>query len=119
MTEYVLPSVNASEIYEEITRGKGYVVVPQAFSKPDIDHARELIHFLIRKQGKRVSHFQGANDSKLELQARVWNLLNKVNRYVEGRFVHREHEPHKSINAVQKCKIIFGDQINEPLSNPQ
>lgn len=77
MTNYINPKLNLTELYEEITAGKGYVTIPQVFTPSEIKHARDLIHYLIKTQGKKATHFQGYEKAKPELQARVWNLLNK------------------------------------------
>ncbi|XP_013398471.1 uncharacterized protein LOC106164960 [Lingula anatina] len=68
---------DTDEIVKELTEGLGYFVLRQVFSKEDIAHAREVIHYLIKNEGKRATHFHGSEDSTQELQARTWNLLNK------------------------------------------
>ena len=78
MNSYVLlKDYNITKIITEITEKSGYVVLPQLFTPEDISHARDLVLYLIKQQGQRVTHFQGSKDSNTKLQARVWNLLNK------------------------------------------
>lgn len=74
---YINPVVNITDLYIEITQGNGFVIIPQAFSLEDIKHARQVIQYLLKTQGQKATHFQGSVDAKPELQARVWNLLNK------------------------------------------
>ena len=77
MTDFPLLNVDIETLYTEIVSGSGYVIIPSAFSSADISHAREVILYLLSKQGDKASHFQGHKDAKANLQARVWNLLNK------------------------------------------
>ncbi len=63
-------------IIDELLAGAGAVVIRGAFSNADVAEARRLIMMLSADVDKET-HFQGANEDKLHLQRRVWNLLNK------------------------------------------
>jgi len=69
--------VNVTESVREVTHSNGYVLLKQLFNKQDIAHAKQLLKDILQKQGGKATHFQGGDDSKTELQARAWNLLNK------------------------------------------
>lgn len=77
INDFTLPNVDIEDVVNEITSGEGFVILPRLFSPAEIKHARELILYLIQTQGKKATHFQGSDESKENLQARVWNLLNK------------------------------------------
>lgn len=63
-------------IIEELLSGPGAVVIRGAFTPDEVATARDLImQYSIDED--RETHFQGANDDRLHLQRRVWNLLNK------------------------------------------
>jgi len=91
-----------NEVLDEILRGDGFVILSGLFEDEDIVHARETIHYLISKQGDKATHFQGGKDSKPELQARVWNLLNK------GRVFEKMVQHPTYISIVRK---ILGDDM--------
>ena len=44
------------------------MVIPQCFAQEDVDHARDLVMYFIRKEGKKATHFHGADDSRADLQ---------------------------------------------------
>lgn len=46
------------------------MVIPQCFSPEDVHHARDLVMYFIRKEGKKATHFHGADDSRADLQVR-------------------------------------------------
>jgi len=58
MNDFVQPDLDTKKIVDEITTGKGYVMLPQLFSPVDIEHARETTAYLIKTQGKKATHFQ-------------------------------------------------------------
>merc|ERR1712223_1485371 len=70
-------SINIDEVVNNVTLGDGYAILKGLFDQDDIKHAEETILYLISRQGAKATHFQGQEESKRELQARVWNLLNK------------------------------------------
>ena len=49
----------------------GYVVIEDCFTPDDIEHARELVFYCIKKEGKKATHFQGADETKVDLQVRI------------------------------------------------
>lgn len=55
---FLQPEVNFTKVIEVITIGRGFFMLPQLFSRQEIKHARELILHLIKKQGKKATHFQ-------------------------------------------------------------
>ena len=63
-------------IIDELLSGPGAVVIRSAFDEAAVRETRELIMEYSKDQDKET-HFQGANEEKLHLQRRVWNLLAK------------------------------------------
>ncbi len=59
-----------TELPKFLFLGCGYVVIENCFTPDDIEHARELIFYFIKKEGKKATHFQGADESKVDLQVR-------------------------------------------------
>ncbi|MEL6943218.1 MAG: phytanoyl-CoA dioxygenase family protein [Bacteroidota bacterium] len=68
---------------EELLNGKGYFILPQLFSDEEIKVARDLIHLYSNVETNNATHFQGKNEDKIQLQRRVWNLLNKGDIFVK------------------------------------
>ncbi len=64
------------QIIDELLTGAGAVVIRHAFDAEAVQDARELIMGYSKDRDKET-HFQGANEDKLHLQRRVWNLLAK------------------------------------------
>lgn len=64
------------QIIDELLTGPGAVVIRRAFDAEAVQDARELIMGYSKDRDKET-HFQGANEDKLHLQRRVWNLLAK------------------------------------------
>lgn len=78
MTDFQLnQSISEEKVVVEITEEKGFSILKGLFSPQDIEHAKETVLFLIAKQGLKATHFQGSEGARADLQARVWNLLNK------------------------------------------
>jgi ectoine hydroxylase-related dioxygenase (phytanoyl-CoA dioxygenase family) len=63
--------------------GKGYLILPQLFSPDDIREAREIILHHSDSEDQKITHFHGAHEDKVNLQRRVWNLLNKGDVFVK------------------------------------
>lgn len=63
-------------IINELLTGSGAVVFRNLLPVQEVDEARRLILSYSEEQ-PRETHFHGANSDTLELQRRVWNLLNK------------------------------------------
>ena len=83
MVNKKLPSEQVESYVEELLNGKGYFVIPQLFSSEEIQQARDIIHFYSNQTSNKVTHFQGKNEDKIQLQRRVWNLLNKGDIFVQ------------------------------------
>lgn len=64
---------------DALLRGPGAICVRGLFTAAQIDEARRIVMAHSDDRAQTVTHFQGqaAQDSKLHLQRRVWNLLAK------------------------------------------
>ena len=86
--------IESKNVIQVITEGQGFDILKDLFEPQEIQHAKETIHYLIQKQGSKATHFQviidvtawkltknksfqGGDSARPDLQARVWNLLNK------------------------------------------
>lgn len=65
------------EIIDTLLTGAGAVVVEHGIEPDAIADARAILLHHSDREGAKVTHFQGANTDDLDLQRRVWNLLNK------------------------------------------
>lgn len=65
------------DLVRELIEGSGAIVLPEAFNAQQIANARAIIMAESDAQADTATHFQGASEGKLNLQRRVWNLLNK------------------------------------------
>ncbi len=70
------------DLLDEFLTGSGVMVLRQAFSPAEVVEARRLI-MEYSAEADKATHFQGANDDRLHLQRRVWNLLNKGQVFVD------------------------------------
>ncbi|XP_064623535.1 uncharacterized protein Mb3657-like [Lineus longissimus] len=93
---------DVEDIVKEVTEGQGYLLLPQVFSPEDIAHARDVIYYLIKTEGQRATHFQGSDESRHDLQARTWNLLNKG-------MIFEKMVQHRKILAI--VERILGDDL--------
>jgi ectoine hydroxylase-related dioxygenase (phytanoyl-CoA dioxygenase family) len=66
-----------TEIVNELLIGGGAVLVKRAFSADEVKVARDAILHYSTNESDKATHFHGANEDKIHLQRRVWNLLNK------------------------------------------
>lgn len=73
---------NLNNHTEELLNGKGYIMLPGVFSADDIENANDIINYCIASEEQKVTHFQGANQDKIHLQKRVWNLIDKGDVFV-------------------------------------
>ncbi len=64
------------DIIEEFIAGTGAVLIKDAFTPDQVADARRLIMEYSAEEDKET-HFQGANQDRMHLQRRVWNLLDK------------------------------------------
>lgn len=71
----VVPNLEA--IIDTLLTGAGAVVIVGGVVPADVAEARAILMAHSERDGNKVTHFQGANPDKLDLQRRVWNLLNK------------------------------------------
>ena len=65
------------ELLEELLTGRGAILLRQAFDADVVAEARALIHHYTAEEDDKETHFLGASTDELNLQRRVWNLLNK------------------------------------------
>ncbi len=79
----MLSKTQVETYVDELLNGKGYFVLPQLFSVEEIKEARDLIHHYSDKETNKATHFQGKNEDKIQLQRRVWNLLNKGDIFIK------------------------------------
>lgn len=70
------------KLIDEFLTGSGVLVLRQGFAPAVIAEARELIMEHSAAPDK-ATHFQGANEARLHLQRRVWNLLAKGDVFVD------------------------------------
>ncbi|MEM7285273.1 MAG: phytanoyl-CoA dioxygenase family protein [Actinomycetota bacterium] len=65
------------ELLEELLTGRGAIALRQAFDADVVAEARALIHLYTAEEDDKETHFLGASTDELNLQRRVWNLLDK------------------------------------------
>ncbi len=106
---HTIPTLSADEVasrLEEIVEilltGFGAVRISAGFGADDIAEARRLLMHYSDGEGDKVTHFQGANSDKLNLQRRVWNLLNKGE-------VFEAMAQHPAVIAI--AKAFLGDEV--------
>ena len=66
-----------ADIVTELLIGDGAVLLKGAFSADEVKVARDAILHYSTHESDKATHFHGANEDKIHLQRRVWNLLNK------------------------------------------
>ena len=109
----------AKEI-DELMTGKGYLVIPQLFNQEQVKQARDII-MEESKEADTVTHFQGKAGDKVNLQRRVWNLLNKGDIFVDiiqhpqviklvGKFLGSEF----CLGSIAANRILPGGPGQEP-----
>ncbi len=78
MKRYTAVTADPVEIVDELLNGKGAVLISGLFTDAEIAEARDII-MRESAEADKVTHFQGkaAEEGKLALQRRVWNLLAK------------------------------------------
>lgn len=90
------------EIIESLLTGAGAIVIEGGVSPDDVAIARAILMEHSNRDGGKVTHFQGANTDKLDLQRRVWNLLNKGE-------VFEAMAQHPSVMAISSA--FLGDEF--------
>lgn len=83
MKEHIINTETVEAYVDELLNGKGYFIIPQLIPSDKISVARDIIHFHSNTDSNKATHFQGKNEDKIQLQRRVWNLLNKGDVFVE------------------------------------
>lgn len=77
----VVDAVNIDEqlpdLLAELLSGSGAVIIKEAFEPETVAEARDLIHQYTVSEDDKETHFLGASTGQVDLQRRVWNLLNK------------------------------------------
>jgi ectoine hydroxylase-related dioxygenase (phytanoyl-CoA dioxygenase family) len=64
-------------LLDELLTGGGALAIRGAFPPHEIAEARALIMHYSSTEGDKVTHFHGAHEDQVDLQRRVWNLLDK------------------------------------------
>ncbi|MEP3438946.1 MAG: phytanoyl-CoA dioxygenase family protein [Hoeflea sp.] len=79
MKRFTAENADPGIIIEELLHGGGAVAISGLFTPEDITEARAIVMAHSESESERVTHFQGAaaEDGKITLQRRVWNLLAK------------------------------------------
>lgn len=71
------------ELVRELLEGKGYFILPQVFTLEEISESRQLIIKYSENEEAKETHFHGAHQREINLQRRVWNLLNKGDIFIK------------------------------------
>ena len=117
----VLEKASIKEFVQELLERKGYFILPQVFSREEIIEARNLVIKYSDNDETKETHFQGAHKEELNLQKRVWNLLNKGDVFVKmvenselnniiGEFLGSEFH----IGSIAANRILPGGPGQEP-----
>jgi len=79
MKRFTAQNADPDTIIEELLNGGGAVAISGLFSPEEVAEARAIVMAHSENEGEKVTHFQGAaaEDGKINLQRRVWNLLAK------------------------------------------
>ena len=78
-------AVTPEGVVEALLRGPGAVRIRGLFSAAQVAEARRVVMAHSQDRAQTVTHFQGqaAEDQRLHLQRRVWNLLAKGDVFSE------------------------------------
>ncbi len=97
-------AVTPHAVVEALLRGPGAVRIQGAFNKEQVAQARSIVMAHSQDRAQTVTHFQGqaAQDQRLHLQRRVWNLLAKGS-------VFSEMAEHPAI--VEAMRLFLGDDF--------
>ncbi len=97
--------MDAAGIADELLGGAGHVWLRGAFEPGMVDAAREIIEREALAGVGKVTHFHGQHEEQVNLQRRVWNLLNKGQVFVDM----VQHEPVMDIvGALLGDEFILG-----------
>ncbi len=79
MKRFTAETANPQIIVDELLHGGGAVTISGLFTPDEIAEARAIVMAHSENEGEKVTHFQGAaaEEGKINLQRRVWNLLAK------------------------------------------
>lgn len=97
-------AVTPDAVVEALLRGPGALRIKGAFSLAQVAEARRIVMTHSEDRAQTVTHFQGqaAQEQRLHLQRRVWNLLAKGS-------VFSEMAEHPVI--VQAMRLFLGDDF--------
>lgn len=79
MKRFTAATADPDTIVQELLHGDGVVAISGLFSDAQIADARQIVMAHSEDEAEKVTHFQGAaaEEGKISLQRRVWNLLAK------------------------------------------
>lgn len=79
MKRFTAGNADPDTIIEELLHGGGAVTISGLFTPEEVAEARAIVMAHSENEGEKVTHFQGAaaEEGKINLQRRVWNLLAK------------------------------------------
>ncbi|MGB7261924.1 MAG: phytanoyl-CoA dioxygenase family protein [Albidovulum sp.] len=79
MKRFTANTADPDQIVEELLNGGGAVCISGLFTAAEVAEARRIVMEHSEQAAEKVTHFQGAaaEDGKINLQRRVWNLLAK------------------------------------------
>jgi len=79
MKRFTAQNADPETIIEELLHGGGAVTISGLFTPEVVAEARAIVMAHSENEGEKVTHFQGAaaEEGKINLQRRVWNLLAK------------------------------------------
>ena len=79
MKRFKAQTADPGTIIEELLHGGGAVAISGLFTPEEVAEARAIVMAHSENEGEKVTHFQGAaaEEGKINLQRRVWNLLAK------------------------------------------
>lgn len=79
MKRFTAETADPETIIQELLHGGGAVAISGLFTPEEIAEARTIVMAHSENESEKVTHFQGAaaEEGKINLQRRVWNLLAK------------------------------------------
>ena len=79
MKRFTAETADPDTIIQELLHGGGAVAISGLFTPEEVAEARAIVMAHSENEGEKVTHFQGAaaEEGKINLQRRVWNLLAK------------------------------------------
>jgi ectoine hydroxylase-related dioxygenase (phytanoyl-CoA dioxygenase family) len=79
MKRFTAETADPDTIIQELLHGGGAVAISGLFTPEEVAEARAIVMAHSENESEKVTHFQGAaaEEGKINLQRRVWNLLAK------------------------------------------